>query len=323
MTQITRKDVEDALERITPYIQPTPLLRSRALSEVFKKNIWLKLETQQPTGAFKIRPALNGILAHLEQAKKLGVIASSSGNFAQAVAFAARELGVSAVLVMTNTASPYKMERTRMYGAEIHLSGPSFKERWDLTEKLQKKSGRLMLHPYDSVETIAGDATMGLELLDQMQKPFTTIIPSSGGGLIAGTSFILKTKRPELEIIAAQPEGNGAIAKSLIAKSPVNVGIVKPSLADALVAAQPGARAFELIQKNVRRAIDVTEDQLKHATRILFEEQKLVVEPGGAAGVAALFEAERTNSLPDFDDIVCVLTGANIDPKKLAELLLT
>jgi threonine dehydratase len=250
---------------------------------------------------------------NLEQARKAGVLASSSGNFAQAVAYAARELGLDAQIVMMSNSSPYKIAGTESLGAKVVLCGNTFEERWETTYRLQRESGRILLHPYDSPETIAGDGTLGLELLAQLPGDFRVLVPVSGGGLISGVATAIRLERPGCSIVGVQPQANGAFQKSLEAGHPVNVGPIR-TIADALVASEPGRNTFEIVQKFVDAVLLVTEEDLARAVRDLFVQQKLVVEPGGAAAVAAL-RAGKVGS--GSDDIVCILSGGNVMPAAL------
>ncbi len=309
--------IAEARARLAPHLPPTPLVSSAGLSAQVGAPVLLKLETQQPTGAFKVRPALNGMLAHLEQARGRGVVASSSGNFAQAVAWAAAKLGASSQIVMMRGASAYKRERTRGYGAEVVLCDDTYESRWETTYRIERETGRLLLHPYDAPETIAGDGVIGLELLDQLDGPFTALVPISGGGLISGIATALKELRPGCRVIGVQPTANPSMRDSLRAGKRVKVDPA-PSLADALTVATPGERTFELVQRYVDDVVLVTEEEMIAAVRALASEQKLVVEPGGAVGVAALLAGKiDTGGLP----AVCVLSGGNIEPYKLAGLL--
>jgi len=309
--------IEQARRRLAPYLPPAPLAASEALSQELGAPAWLKLESLQPTGSFKVRPALNAMLAHAGQAREAGVVTSSSGNFAQAAAWAARRLGVDAKIVMMRKCSPYKVERTRSWGADVVFCGNTFESRWETTFQLQRESGRLLLHPYDSEEAIAGDGCIGLELLDRIEQDFTVVVPVSGGGLIAGIASAVKSRRPGCRVIGVQPAVNGAIVKSLEAGRPVRAE-VQPGLADALVVEQPGERAFALIQKYVDEAVLVEESEIAQAVCWLAEQQKIVAEPGGAAGVAALLAGKiRLQGQP----AVAVISGGNIQPSKLAELL--
>ncbi len=309
--------IRQAQERIGRYLAPTPLVHSEPVSRGHPPAVWLKLESLQPTGAFKVRPAFNGILSQLEQSRRHGVVTSSSGNFAQAVAYAASSLGVDAQIVMMRGASPFKIARTRRFGGTVVPCGNTFQERWDTTARIQRESGRLLLHPYDSEETIAADGTIGLELLDQLDRTFCVVVPISGGGLIAGVASAVKSLRPDCRVVGVQPAANPSMAQSRRQGRPVEV-TPQPSLADALVVTKPGARTFPIVKELVDDVVLVEEEDLAAAVRLLANEQKLIVEPGGAASVAALLAGKvETGGL----DVVCLLSGGNILPERLAELL--
>lgn len=304
------QDIYAAKALLKPYLFKTPLLNSHLLEQKSQKKVWLKLETQQPTGSFKPRPAFHSILKQLDAARKHGVIASSSGNFAQAVAYAAAELKVNAVIVMTERTSPYKVERTKSYGAEVVFCGNSHEERLQTTIDLQQKTGRVLLQPYDSFDTIAGDGTLGLELSEdlglKLNDQMSILVPVGGGGLIAGIALALKALHPSCKVIGVQSKANASLAKSLAAGKPVNVGLIQ-SVADALVASQPGDQPFEIIKEYVEKVILVEEKDIIDATRFMLEQHKLVVEPGGAVGIAALLSGQVTTS-----HCVCIISGGNI-----------
>lgn len=306
-----------ARRRLSKYLRPTPLILSEPLSRELGCRVWLKLESQQPTGAFKVRPAFNGILCNLDEARRVGVVTSSSGNFAQATAYAARKLGVSAQIVMMENASPFKRERTEYLGGEVVLCENTFKDRWHKTFAIQKETGRLLMHPYDSDETIAGDGTIGLELLDELDGDFTTVVPISGGGLIGGIATAVKHERPGCRVFGVQPAANPSMSQSLAAGRPVSVA-VKSTLADALVVACPGERGLRIVERLVNDVVTVDEEELATAVCYLAEQQKVIAEPGGAASVAAL-QAGRIDRIDQ--DVVCILSGANILPSKFRELL--
>lgn len=313
---MTLSAIQEAQRRLAPFLQTTPLVFSHPLSRAAGCRVWLKLETQQPTGSFKVRPALNGALCHLGSARGAGVLASSSGNFAQAVAYAARELGLDAQIVMMRNSSPYKIAATEAWGAKVVLCGNTFEERWETTFRLQRESGRVLLHPYDSEETIAGDGTLGLELLEQLEDEFTVVVPVSGGGLISGVASAVKLGRPECRVVGVQPEANGSLLRSVEAGRPVRVGPVQ-TIADALVASQPGERTLGIIRERVDQVVLVTEEEIAAAVRELALQQKLVVEPGGAVAVAALLAGKVQAG----GDVVCVASGGNVLPATLARLL--
>jgi threonine dehydratase len=304
---VTLETIRKARERLAPYLKTTPLVFSHPLSRATGRRVWLKLETQQPTASFKVRPALNGALSHLEAARRAGIVTSSSGNFAQAVAYAARELGLDAHIVMMGNSSPYKIAETEALGAKVVLCGNTFEERWETTYRLQRETGRVLLHPYDSEETIAGDGTLGLELLDQLDGPFTVVTPVSGGGLISGVASAVKLGRPECRVVGVQPAANGSLSRSLAEGKPVSVGPVQ-TIADALVASKPGERTFGIIRERVDQVAEVTEDEIREAVRWLTAKQKVVVEPGGSVGVAALLAGRIEGTA----DVVCVASGGNM-----------
>lgn len=311
--------IEQARERLREYFSPTPAVRSDVLSREHGGAVWLKLETQQPTGSFKVRPSMNSMLARLEQARAKGVVTSSSGNFAQGAAYAAALLGIDLQVVMMKSASAFKRQRTEELGATVVLCEDTFEDRWNTTYRIERESGRLLMHPYDSDETIAGDGTIGLELLDQVDGDFCVVVPISGGGLVSGIATAVKEKRPGCRVVGVQPAANGSMARSVAAGERVMV-TPGPTLADALLIAQPGERTFGIVQRYVDNVAVVEEDEIAGAIKLLAEQQKLVVEGGGAVGVAALLHGKvDTGGLP----VVCVLTGGNILPSKLAEILAT
>ena len=311
------RQIEKARERLSEYFSPTPTVRSDILSQQHGGPVRLKLETQQPTGSFKVRPSMNSMLTRLEQARSKGVVTSSSGNFAQGAAYAARRLGVDLQVVMMKSASGFNRQRTEELGATVVPCENTFKDRWDTTYRIAGESGRLLIHPYDSEETIAGDGTIGLELLEQVEGDFCVVVPISGGGVISGIATAIKEKRPGCRVVGAQPSANGSMARSLVEGKPVAV-TPGPTLADALMIAQPGKRTFEIVRRLVDDVVAVEESEIRGAVKLLAEQQKLVVEGGGAVGAAALLNGKvKTAGLP----VVCVLSGGNIQPSKLAEIL--
>ena len=309
--------IADARERLAPYLEPTPLVRAGSLSERLSFPVRFKLETLQPTGAFKVRPAFNGLLAQIDEARKHGVVASSSGNYAQAVAYAAARLDVQARIVMMEGASALKRERTRAFGAEVISCGNTFAERLETTERVQQETGAVLLNAYNSPETIAGDGTLGLELLDQLETDFCVVVPVSGGGLISGIATAVKGLRPGCRVIGVQAEANPSFRASIDARKRVTTN-PSASLADALMVATPGERTFPIVRELVDDIVLVTEAEIAAAVRRLALGERLVVEGGGAVGVAAALagKIERQGL-----DVVFVLSGGNIEPALLAKLI--
>lgn len=285
------------------------------LSERLGRDTYLKLESRNPTGSFKVRPALNAVLADIDQARQKGIVTSSSGNFAQAVAWVAHKLELSAQIVMMRGASVYKRERTEALGAEVVLCDDSYASRWDTTFQIQRESGRLLLLPYDAVNTIAGDGTIGLELLDQLEGDFTVVCPVSGGGLISGIASVVRTERPGCDVFGVQPELNPSMKRSMEQGRPTEVD-PGPSLADALTVAKPGELTFALVEALVDDILLVSEDQIKAAVRFLWDSEKLVGEPGGAVPIAAGLNEQIPGSGP----VVLILSGGNLSLNGLADL---
>lgn len=308
------KDIKEARRRISPHVCVSSLAESRYLGGPSAFRLWLKLENLQPTGSFKVRPAFNNLLARLKEARARGVIAASSGNFAQAVAYASSRLSVRSKIVMIRKSSPFKVERTKAYGGEVVFSGNSYAERAAMTDRLVKETKGLLCHPFDSELTIAGDGTLGLELVEQLDGNFCVVVPISGGGLLAGIAFAVKSLNPKAEVYGVQPAGNRSMRASLKAGKPVDVGPVS-SVADALIASKPGETGFELIQKYVDDVVSVPEEAIMPAVRSLAEMQKLVIEPGAVIPIVALslgiIKSRKKN-------VVCIVSGGNVDLCALA-----
>ena len=313
-------EIDRAEDRLAPYLPPTPLIMSRHLSAVLQRPVWLKLESVQPVGAFKVRPAFNSILAHLQLSREAGVVTNSSGNFAQAVAYAASTLDVDSTIVMMQGASAFKRDRTRGFGGNVVLCEDSFASRFETTERIRRESGRLLVHPFDSTETIAGDGTLGRELLAQINGDFCLFVPISGGGLIAGTALAVKAARPGCRIVGVQAAANPSMKRSLAHGKRMRTD-PQNSMADALTVPEPGINTFPIVQQLVDDVHLVSEAGMASAIRDLALQDKQVVEAGAAVSVAAAIDhAPRQGSgLP----IVCVLSGGNIAPAALSSILAT
>ncbi len=316
-TQTWAEDIAVARTRLQAHLRPTPLVRSECLSRAIGRDVYLKLESQQPVGAFKVRPALNSMLSDLEGCRSRGVVTNSSGNFAQAVAFAASTLGIDASIVMMEGASQFKRDRTRSFGGTVVLCENTFESRSQTTDRIQAETGRILLHPFDSRESIAGNGTLGLEILNQLKGEFTLFVPVSGGGLIAGSALAIKATRPACRIYGVQACANPAMKRSLQAGRPVST-TPAASIADALSVPKPGRNTFPIIRRLVQDVLLISEEHMRSAIRTLAVEQKLVVEAGGAVSVAAaLRHPDRLRNEP----VVCVISGGNIDPIEFRQLL--
>lgn len=302
--------VRQARELTSAYVIETPLVHSKKLSAKVERDVWLKLENKQITNSFKLRPAFNAILSHLDEAKARGVITTSSGNYAQAVAYAAEKLGVRATIVMTKATAKNKVEKTKKHGATIVFCENTFESRFEMLDLIQKKEGQLILHGFDSEETICGNGTIALELREQLPEPFSVFCPASGGGLISGIAATLKETGSAYEVFGFQPAVGGAIVKSLQVGHRVNVGPFS-TIADALVASIPGERTFQYIQKYVDDFFTVTEEEINDALAFLVDEPLLhPIEPGGIVSVAGML---RTFMKSKNKNLVCVVSGGNKD----------
>tara|TARA_B100000315_G_scaffold260414_1_gene321563 strand:+ start:1258 stop:2205 length:948 start_codon:yes stop_codon:yes gene_type:complete len=309
---IDQRQIDLARQCLSSYLTPTPLIACSPLSKEIGQNVWLKLENENVTRSFKIRPALNGLLSQLDDVKTRGVVTSSSGNFAQSVAYAAKLLGVQCEIVMMENTSAHKIHKTRELGATVTLSGPTFESRLEVTARRLEETGAVSLHPFDSWETIAADATVGSEILDQLNGSFDIFVPVSGGGLLSGIVQALQfAGRGDGRVFGVQPKNNGSMALSVGAGKPVGVKGVS-SCADALVVSQPGTKAVSLI-KDVAQIHLVTEEQLV-ATHDWFQawltkqRPDTLVELSGAISLVPL----RYQNFCQFErTVVCVISGGN------------
>lgn len=292
---------------------PTPLRRSVVLGKRLGVGVYLKDETVQPTGSFKVRPALAGFLANMEQAKERGVVAASSGNFAQAVAYWGKKFGIRTQIVMMKRTAPFKVKMTEHFGGEVIFCENSLDARIETLKNLQLKTGAVALQPFDSSETVAGDATLGLELAQQIQEDKASVlVPASGGGLAAGVTLALHSLKPEFRVFAVQPENNLSLLLSFENGVPTNTPAFE-SIADALVATRPGKIPFEILNKNGSGVLRPSEDGILEALRILWKDEGIPAEPGAAVAVAALLEG-KLKYRPG-EALICVITGKNVDPE--------
>jgi threonine dehydratase len=301
----------EALGILRAQLKPTTLV---CLDETRK--IFAKLEYENPTGSFKDRPALYGVSMHQESIRKKGLLAASSGNFAQAIAHAATQIGVKARIVMTSKTSAFKVQRTERFGGEVIFAGETFESREQKTQELLKEYGSVFLHPFDCEETIFGDASMAFELDQQIQGPVDIFIPTSGGGLLAATAAVFSILRPEARVFGAQPFNNGSLERSFKMKSRQRVPPFH-SVCDSLIAQIPGEKTFPLIRKFVRDVFSPTEEEVLESLRDLWNRFRIKTEPGCACAWAAV---QKSTSFSDPSrSKVIVLTGANVDEAHLKQ----
>ena len=308
--------IEAAAGRIRGVVRRTPLVDT---ADIAGRPLRLKCENLQVAGAFKIRGACNLVTQIASGSEVRGVITYSSGNHAQAVACAARGLGLPAVVVMPETAPAVKVEGTRSYGAEVLFEGTTSVQRRRRAEALAAERGLTMVPPFDHPEIIAGQGTVGLEIMADAPQVDTVYVPIGGGGLIAGVAAAVKRARPAARVIGVEPVGAAAMARSVEAGAPVTLDSVA-SIADGLLPVRPGDLTFAHVAAFVDDIVTVEDDAIESAVRWLATRAKLVVEPSGAATVGAVLFSGRRDAGAD-GVTVAVLSGGNIGPAKLAALL--
>jgi len=315
---VTLADIQKAKALLQGVAVRTPLLEWTNASD--PRKLYLKLENLQPIGAFKLRGAYNKVASLSPEERRRGVVSYSSGNHAQGVAFAARAMGVKAVIVMPGNAPANKLESTAALGAEVVKVGPSSEERRLLAEELAAKYVYAIVPPYNDEHIIAGQGTTGLEILEQLPELETVLVPVGGGGLISGVSAALKLSKPSVKIIGVEPEFAADAQASLRAGHVVEFSAeqVTQTAADGLRTQSIGAINFEHIRTYVDDIITVKESEIDQAMRALSGNSDTIAEPSGATAVAGfLFHAAE---LPKTTWNVEVISGGNIDPQLLAKL---
>ena len=320
---VSLHDIQQARALLDGIAVRTPLFEWTDAAD--QRKLFLKLENLQPIGAFKLRGAYNKVASLSDDERRRGVISYSSGNHAQGVAYAARALGVKAIIVMPSNAPKNKLEATAALGAEIVAVGPSSEERRLRAEQLAAEHGYAIVPPYNDEKIIAGQGTVGLEILEDLPNVETVLVPVGGGGLISGISAAIKLSNPKLgqprvKVIGGEPELAADAQASLRAGRIVSFPAeqVSQTLADGLRTQSIGAINFEHIRAYVDDIVSVTEDEIREAMRALSANVKTLAEPSGAVAPAAfLFHADE---LPNTKINVAVISGGNIDPKLLAEL---
>jgi threonine dehydratase len=321
---VTIEQIRAAAARIAPIAVKTPLVRAQfpGLSGHGQtREIYLKAESLQPIGAFKIRGAANKILQLTPEEVSRGVITYSSGNHGQATAYVAREVGAKAVIVMPSNAPAIKRAATISFGAEIVDVGLASSERLAKSDELVRKHGYVVIPPYDDEQIIAGQGTCGLEIVESLPSVDLVLVPVSGGGLLSGIAAAVKRLSPQTKVYGVEPELAGDTAESFRTGSIVTWGpeLTSRTLADGLRTQSVGERNFAHIQAFVDGIVTVTEPEIRAAMRAIVAATRLVPEPSGAVAAAALlFHADK---LPAYKTAVAVVSGGNVDPALLAQML--
>ncbi|MGA8987287.1 threonine ammonia-lyase [Aeromicrobium sp.] len=308
-------DVRAARQLLDGVTEVTPMAHSRWLSSRTGQDVFLKAENLQRTGSFKIRGAYVRIARLTEQERARGVVAASAGNHAQGVALAASLLGIKATIFMPVGAALPKVAATEGYGADIRFHGTGVTEALVPAREFAERTGAVLIHPFDHEDIIAGQGTLGLEVLEQCPDVRTILVPLGGGGLAAGVA-LLRTERPDLRIVGVQARDAAAYPGSLLEGIPV-AATMGATMADGIAVAQPGDIPFGILSSLVDEVVTVGEDSMSRALISLLERAKMLVEPAGAAGVAALLEQPEAFEGP----VVAVLSGGNIDALVLLDVI--
>lgn len=313
-------EIEQARAVVNQVITQTPLDSARFLSEIVGSPVFLKCENMQRTGSYKIRGATYRLSRLTPEQRANGVVAASAGNHAQGVAYAARELGVKATIFMPRGVPLPKLEATRRYGAEVVLTGIRFAEVLQAAMDFAEETGAEFIPPYDHIDVITGQATLGLDILDQAPDTDTIIVPIGGGGLVSGVAVAAKQRAAlegrEIRIIGVQAANSAPFPVSLEAGEPTTIEAV-PTIADGIAVARPGDLTFRFVQEYVDEIVTVSEDDISRAILLLIERAKLVVEAAGATPVAAILAGHVRNT----GKTVAVLSGGNIDPMMLEKVI--
>jgi threonine dehydratase len=295
----TLADIEEARRRLVGIARETPVYGSETFSRIAGRDVWLKAENLQRTGAFKVRGAFNRIATLSDEQRGAGVVAASAGNHGQAVAWAARQAGIPARIYVPQDAPMAKVEACRTYGSELIMEGDSFEAALTSAEADVEETGATFVHPFEDPVVIAGQGTIGLELAEQVPDAGTVVIPVGGGGLASGITLALRASKPDLHIVGVQ------------------AGKAGYTIADGVFVKQPGELTMSILDEVLDELVDVDDEAISEAMVLLLERAKLVVEGAGAVGVAALLSGKVGGSGP----VAVVLSGGNIDPTLLISVM--
>jgi len=310
------QDLRDASERLDGVIADIPVANARWLSELVGGPVFLIPENLQRAGSFKIRGAFNRLSKLTQEERDLGVVAASAGNHAQGVALAARMLGIRATVFMPQGATIPKVEATKGYGADVEFAGSSIDEALVEARAFSDRTGAILIHPFDHQDIVAGQGTLGLEILEKIPDVKTVVVCTGGGGLLAGVALAIKSLNPEVTVIGVQAEGAAAYPASLAVGSPQKLDNMS-TMADGIAVGLPGAIPFEIVKEHVDEIMTVSEDQLSSAALLLLERAKMVVEPAGAAATAAVMAWPKKFEAP----VAVVLSGGNVDSLLLLRII--
>jgi threonine dehydratase len=314
--EVTRADIESARDLLGDVARRTPVEGSRPLSERVGGPVALKCENLQRAGSFKIRGAYVRIARLTDDERGHGVVAASAGNHAQGVALAATLLGTSSTVFMPEGAPIPKVEATKAYGATVRFAGATVDEALVAAEDYAAQSGAVVIHPFDHPDIVAGQGTVGLEILEQCPEVKTVVVGVGGGGLVSGVAAAIKPMRPDVVVVGVQAAGAASYPPSLAAGSPQKLASMA-TIADGIAVGCPGELTFRMVRHYVDDIVTVSEEALSQALLLCLERAKLLVEPAGAAAVAALMDSPQQFEPP----VVAVLSGGNIDPLMMERVI--
>ena len=310
-------EIERAKQRIAGRVHRTPLMTATLLGRQADISLYLKCESLQKTGSFKVRGALNK-LSQLDAGERArGVVAVSAGNHAQALAWASAAAGVKCTVVMPSTASRTKIDASRGYGAEVVLAGDTA-QAFDTAHALAKEQGYVLVHPFEDEQVVAGAGTVGLEILEDLSDVDAVVVPIGGGGLIAGVATAIKARASKARVYGVEPEGAASMRKSLDQGRPARLSAVN-TIADGLAPPMAGNLAFEVVRQHVDDVVLVSDDEIADAMKRLLTYTKLLAEGAGAAATAAVLT--RRVPLARGSRVVSILSGGNVDSERLKQLL--
>lgn len=316
MNEVTLGMILEARERLKPVVRKTDLILSRTLEQMVGTEVYLKAECLQHTGSFKLRGAYNMISQLTEEQKKAGVIASSAGNHAQGVALAAQKFGVKATIVMPAGAPLAKVQATRDLGAEVVLHGAVYDDAFKKAMEIQQETGAVFVHPFNDPLVIAGQGSVGVEILDKLPDVNQVVVPIGGGGLISGIAIALKKLRPDIQVIGVQAAGAPSMERSIREGHPIQLASAS-TIADGIAVKRPGDLTYEIVQNYVDEIVTVDEDEIAEAILTLLEKCKIVAEGAGAVPVAALMHGKFK---PE-GKVCCLVSGGNIDVNTLQRIV--
>lgn len=314
---VTLADIMRAEDIVKGVALQTPLVEEYALSKLYGAQVYLKLENLQRTGSFKIRGAYNKITNLSDAQRAQGVIAASAGNHAQGVALASSLYNIPATIVMPETVPDAKLEATKSYGARVVLFGKVFDESLARALEMQQETGATFIHPYDDPMIIAGQGTIGLEILNGLPNTDMILIPVGGGGLAAGIAVAVKSTRPSVRIIGVEPQNSPSMEEALNRNQPTSVQVL-PTLADGTAVGKSGNIPFKIVQKLLDNLITVSEDEISEALLLLLFKDRVLAEGAGALGTAALLSGKLDVKGMN---VVLVVSGGNIDLSKVDQLI--